>query len=60
MTISGTKKVENRTAIAPSGAITLSGFAFKLKDGAANKDMELSTTGKYNWFTGFESSERTE
>ena len=45
VTIKWNEKVENRTAIAPSGAITLSGFAFKLKDGAANKDMELSTTG---------------
>ena len=45
VTIKWNETVNNKTDIAPSGTITLSGFAFKLTDGAANKDMKLSTTG---------------
>lgn len=44
VTVKWNEKVEN-SHITPSGTITLSGFAFKLKDGAANSDMKISTTG---------------
>ena len=44
VTVKWNENVENNH-IAPSGTMTLSGFAFKLKDGAASKDMEISTSG---------------
>ena len=44
VTVKWNEKVENNN-ITPSGTMTLSGFAFKLKDGAASKDMEISTSG---------------
>lgn len=44
VTVKWNEKVENNY-ITPSGTMTLSGFAFKLKDGAASEDMEISTSG---------------
>ena len=44
VTVKWNEKVENNH-ITPSGTMTLSGFAFKLKDGAASKDMVISTSG---------------
>lgn len=44
VTVKWNEKVEN-SHITPSGTITLSGFAFKLKDGAANSDTKISTSG---------------
>ena len=44
VTVKWNEKVEN-SITAPSGTITLSGFAFKLKDDAANEDMKISTSG---------------
>ena len=44
VTVKWNEKVKNNN-ITPSGTMTLSGFAFKLKDDAASKDMEISTSG---------------
>ena len=44
VTVKWNEKVENNY-ITPSGTMTLSGFAFKLKGGAASKDMVISTSG---------------
>lgn len=44
VTVKWNEKVENNH-IAPSGTMTLSGFAFKLKGGTASKDMVISTSG---------------
>lgn len=44
VTVKWNEKVKNNN-ITPSGTMTLSGFAFKLKDGAASKDMKISTSG---------------
>lgn len=47
VTVKWNEEVENNY-ITPSGTITLSGFAFKLKDGAANSDTKISTSGNIN------------
>lgn len=44
VTVKWNENVENNH-IAPSGTMTLSGFAFKLKGGTASKDMVISTSG---------------
>lgn len=44
VTVKWNEKVENND-ITPSGTMTLSGFAFKLKGGTASKDMVISTSG---------------
>lgn len=45
VTIKWNERVNNHVLVAPSGVITLSGFAFQPKDGAANGGMEISTSG---------------
>lgn len=45
VTVKWNETLKNSINVAPSGAMTLTGFAFQLKDGKASENMQLETTG---------------